>query len=536
MALVITGANVLTMDRQNRCAEAIAVKDGKIVAVGSSNEISKRIGHNTQIQHLHGRTLVPGFVDPHNHFHMTTFQPVSIECSTPPHDTIQSVLETIITATGDVEPGRWITGWGFRTENVKEHRGLLRDELDEIAPDNPLCIMDASVHAAYANSMALQLADIGRETPDPSHGRIRRNSQGEADGTLWEAAMDPVYALSLRALIDYYGDNVTDLVKDNCMRHVAKGITSIGDALVVPEAMELYRRTEALGKLPITIHQMIGGDTFFAPPHKPVKGDTDDGNVSDRLRGGTVKMFMDPVFPSAALIKYHNDGTEERVGERYYTQKEANDIVISAHERGMQVAIHCLGTWSIEQALNSFEAALKKRPVDEPRFRIEHYWFPNLAQIRRTRDLGVIASVQPPFIHTFGSHSHKVASNMGGDVRVFPLKTMLSEGVKVSASSDSPCSEFDPMLGLHAMVTRRTRPDGYRVVPEEAVTPLEGLRMYTIDAAYAMSRENEVGSIEVGKRADLAVLNCDPTSVDVEHIKNIEVDQTYVDGELLYRR
>lgn len=247
-------------------------------------------------------------------------------------------------------------------------------------------------------------------------------------------------------------------------------------------------------------------------------------------------MFMDPVFPSAALIKYHNHGIEERVGELYYTQEEANDIVIGAHARGMQVAIHCLGTWSIEQALNAFETALKTRPVDEPRFRIEHYWFPTLSQIKRTRDLGVVASVQPPFIQTFGNYSDNVATDMGGDVRVFPLKTMLSQGVRISASSDSPCAEFDPMVGLHAMVTRRTHPNGERVVSEEAVTPLEGLRMYTIDAAYAMSRESEVGSIEIGKRADLAVLNYDPTSVDVDHIQDIEVDYTYVDGKLLHRR
>ena len=536
MDLIITGANVLTMDRRDRRAEAVAVRDGKVAAVGTSAEVSELTGPDAEVFDAAGRTVVPGFVDPHNHFSLTTFQPVSVDCSAPPHNSVASVLEAISIAARGAAPGRWITGWGFRTYTVKDNRALGRSELDEAAPDNPVCVMDASVHACYANSAALKLADISRDTPDPVHGQFRRDAGGELDGTLWEAAMDPVHALSLRAQLDYYGDNIADLVRDNCMRHVAKGITSVGDALVVPEAAEMYRRTEALGKLPIVLHQMLGGDTFFAHPERPAKGRIGDGNVSDRLRGGTVKMFMDPVFPSAALTRFHDHGGEEHVGERYYTQEEANDLVISAHERGLQVAIHCLGTWSIEQALNAFEAALKRRPAEEPRFRIEHYWFPTLDQIRRTRSLGVVASVQPPFVHTFGDYARDTAKEMGGDVRVFPLKTMLAEGVTISASSDCPCAVLDPMAGLYAIVTRRARRTGERVVEEEAVTPLEGLRMYTINAAYAMSRESEVGSLEVGKRADMAVLSHDPTAVDPESIRDITVDRTYVEGRLLYQR
>ena len=536
MDLILTGANALTMDPSDLRAEAVAVRDGKIAAVGTSAEVAKLAGPDTEMTHLAGRTLIPGFIDPHNHFHMTTFQRVSVDCSTPPHNTVRGVLEAIAVAVGAAAPGRWVSGWGFRVSGVKENRGLLRDELDEVAPDNPLCIVDASVHAAYANSAALKLAEIGRDTPDPLHGQFHRDVHGEADGTLWEAAMDPVYALSLRAMLDYHGDNATDLVRDNCMRHVAKGITSVGDALVVAEAAELYRHTEALGKLPIVLHQMLGGDTFFAHPEGPAKGHVGDGNISDRLRGGTVKMFMDPAFPSAAFIKFHAHGGEEQIGQPYYTQDEANEIVISAHERGMQVAIHCLGTWSIEQALNAFEAALKRHPAEEPRFRIEHYWFPTLAQIKRSRSLGVVASVQPPFVQTFGQYSKDRAEEMGGDVRVFPMRTMLSEGLTVAASSDCPCAVLDPLAGLYAIVTRRTTPDGERIVPDEAVTPLQGLRMYTLNSAYAMSRESEVGSLEVGKRADMAVLSHDPTAVDPEFIRDITVDLTYVEGRLLYKR
>ena len=150
--------------------------------------------------------------------------------------------------------------------------------------------------------------------------------------------------------------------------------------------------------------------------------------------------------------------------------------------------------------------------------------------------MGVVSVVQPPFIFTGAEASKRKADELGGDVRVHPFKTMLSEGVTVAASSDCPCAPLEPLLGLYSMVTRRTRQAAEPVVPEEGVTPLEGLRMYTANAAYAMSREGEVGSLEVGKRADMVVLSHDPTAVDSDFIRDISVEQTYVDGQLLYER
>ena len=248
-----------------------------------------------------------------------------------------------------------------------------------------------------------------------------------------------------------------------------------------------------------------------------------------------MKMFMDPVFPSAALIRFHPHGGEERIGERYYTQDEADTLTVNAHGRGLQVAIHCLGTWAIEQALNSFEAALRERRAEEPRFRIEHYGFPTPSQMRRAASLGVVPVVQPPFVYTGGDSAVQRAAELGGGVGAHPFRSMLDAGLRVAASSDCPCAPLEPLLGLYSIVTRRTR-DGEPAGPDEAVTPEEGLRMYTANAAYAMSRESEVGSLEVGKRADLLVLSHDPTSIAPEHIREIYVDQTWVDGELVYER
>ena len=275
-----------------------------------------------------------------------------------------------------------------------------------------------------------------------------------------------VHNLSMRDHMDYLGDEVADLVRHNCMKHLAMGITSVGDSLVLPDAAKMYRIADSQGKLPILVHQMLGGDGFFAAPQKPARREVDDGNVSDRLRGGTVKMFMDPFLPKPALMHFHPDGTEERLGGRYYTQDEADALVLDAHSRNLQVAIHCLGTWSVEQALNAFEAAQRQSPREEPRFRIEHFSLPTMAQIKRAKSLGVVASIQPQFVYTYAGPSKVMAEECGGDVRVFPLKTMISEGLVVAASSDAPVRASKPDGGIASYCDprpeRRGRPGGAR--------------------------------------------------------------------------
>jgi predicted amidohydrolase YtcJ len=536
MDLVLMGGNVLTMDSRNSRAEAVAVQAGKLAAVGANAEMTHYIGPDTTVVHLAGRTLIPGFLDPHNHFSLTTFDPVSVDCRTPSHQSLTSLLEAIATAAADAPRGRWIRGWGFRAFLVRENRPLTRWELDEVAPDNPVCVMDGSVHACYANSAALTLAGLDRQTPDPAHGQYLREANGELNGTLWERGMNAIHALSLRAYLDYYEDSVADLVQANCMRHLSYGITSVGDALVTPEVAQMYRLTDAQHKLPMVLHQMLGGTQFFSPPQAAAQGTIETGHVSDRLRGNTVKIFMDPAFPRYALIRYHPCNHEEHLGECYYTQDEVDTLVLSAHRRGMQVAIHCLGNGAVEQALTAFERAQRASPRAEPRFRIEHFTLTTPAQLRRAHSLGVIAVVQPPFVHTRGEAYTGTAQDMGGEVRALAFQSMLAAGVTVAASSDSPCAPVEPLLGLYAMVTRRHRTDGALIGPEEAVTPLDGLQMYTSNAAYAMGRDHEVGTLEPGKRADMVVLSHDPTTVDPDFIRHIAIDGTYVEGHLVPQR
>jgi predicted amidohydrolase YtcJ len=326
---------------------------------------------------------------------------------------------------------------------------------------------------------------------------------------------------------------VAGLVEQNARRHLSHGITSVGDALVMPESAEIYRLTDERGQLPIVIHQMRGGPGFFTAPEDAAGGAFMEDDVSDRLRGGIVKIFMDPVWPSPALEICHPDGTTEPAGDPYYGQEEVDHLVLDAASHGLQVAIHCIGNRAIDQALNAFERALREVPRDDPRYRIEHFAFGTPEQIERSHSLGVIISHQPPFLSLISDYFETLIAETGINAVPLPYRDMLDAGVTVASGSDFPCAPVEPLLGLYSLVGRTAR-NGAQVVAEQALSPLEALRTYTLNSATAMFRDHEVGSIEVGKRADLVVLSHDPTLVDPAYIQEMVVQQTYIDGELQY--
>ena len=533
MELLFTGGRVLTMDGLDRIASGVAVRDGRIVAVGDSADARAAVSPDATHVDLRGRALIPGFCDPHNHFSMTTFEPVSVDCAFPPLSGKQAVLDAIGAAADGTPEGQWIWGLGY---NPAHPNGgwLSKWELDEAAPNNPVLVMEYSYHAAYANSAAMSIGGINEETPDPRGGEIVRNTSGEANGVLWERAMNPVHQATMRSHIDVLGPEViADLVEQNALRHLSHGVTSLGDAVVMPESAEMYRIADERGKLPIVIHQMRGGNGFFAAPEDAAAGAFLQDDVSDRLRGGIVKLFMDPVYPSNALRKCHADGHLEDIGEPYYNQDEVDQLVLNAASHGLQTAIHCLGNRAIEQALNTYERVQREIPRSDARYRIEHFFFADQGQMERAASLGVIISHQPQFLYSIGTGFERFIADAGLTVPPLPYRSFLDAGVTVASGSDFPCAPVEPLLGLHALTSRRTR-EGDIVAPEEVVTPLESLRTQTINSAVAMFRDDEVGSIEVGKRADLVVLSHDPTLVDPEYTREITVQQTYVDGALKY--
>ncbi len=528
MDSLLYNGEVLTMDPANRVAEAVAIRDGKVLATGASVEMRKLVEPSAGSVDLAGRTVCPGFIDGHNHFSIGAFEPQWVDCNTPPLTSVREVVQALSTAARRLEPGRWLRGWGFRMNETSESRPPTRAELDEACPDHPLVLMDGSYHCCYVNSQALALAGIDRHTPDPQSGEIRRDAHGEPDGTLWESAMNRVHSASL---LDYAlrdRESAVAAIEAHCRRHLAVGITGVGDALVLPEMADLYRACAAAGRLPLTVHQIHGGQHFFSHP-TPRLAEERLGDIDQRLRGGAIKMFMDTVWPSPAMDQCDQEGHLRHQGKCFYAPWEADDLIQGTQARDMQSVVHAIGTCAIERTLEAFERALRARPALAPKLRIDHFSYGTQELIKRTAAMGVTVLSQPVFIYTNGERhaSRKTDPNLV----VLPLRSLIEAGVPVAGSSDYPCSLKDPLLGMAAAVTRRTR-RGNVVEPEEAITPLQALRMYTVEAARACGRESEEGSLEPGKRANLVVLAQNPLKVAGDAIAGISVEQTWVDGRV----
>ena len=538
MDLVMLGGRVLTMDPAGRRTEAVAVRDGKIAAVGVNDEIARMAGEGTRVVRLNGRTVTPGFIDPHNHFSMTTFEPVSADMRTPPLRSKREALDAIAATAASTPMGQWIWGQAYNARSLDGTGPLSKQELDEATGDHPVCVMDDSYHALYANSAALTIAGIDRDTPDPHKGWIVRDRAGEPTGFLQERAMDAVHKTTMRSFIDVYGEEVVgDLVQHNARRHLAHGVTSLGDAQTMPESAEMYRIADRQGKLPIAVHQLRGGETFFGVPSRAATGEYGADNVSDRLRGGSIKMYMDPVYPNMGFSKCHDDGDVTPAGEVYYEQDETTDeLVLSAVRNGLQVAIHCIGDRAIEQSLNAFERAIREVPAAaDLRLRLDHFMFPTMAQIKRAADLPIVISQQPAFLYNIGHLFEEGVRDYGIDAEPQSVAAMVDAGATIAAGSDFPCASMAPLDGIAAAVGRR-HVSGRQIAPDQAISAEECIRHYTNGSSYSIFRDSEVGSLEVGKRADMVVLSHDPTGSHPDHIGDINVEQTYVDGALVYER
>lgn len=533
--LMLSGGNILTLGGTRATARALAISDGVIIAVDDSpSALEAFIGPATRIVELGGRTVVPGFVDPHTHFGMTTFEPIAVDCNMPPLRDKRGALDAIAAAAEAAPPGRWILGLGYSARQMDPPQDLTRADLDAVAPKNPVCVVDHSVHSAYANSAAMRLAGV-TAGDEVIGGRVVLDESEQPSGTLWERALNRVYALCVSGLAEAYGEQaIAELVRQNGQRHLAYGITSVGDAAVTPEAAAMYRTAAKHDAIPLTLHEMRTGHGFLAPPHPEEQADLLNVPLPRRLRGGTMKMFMDPVFPRNAGYQFHPDGRKDQLGEPYYKQEEANLLAAEAARRGLQVAIHCLGTWAIDLAMNSIEDAIRNSTREDPRHRLEHFMSPTRAQIARAATLEATVVTQPSFFFQGGERLALRLHDAGIDAPPLPVRTMLNEGVRVAMSSDFPCGPLQPLYGIHSLVSRQTRGQLAAVADTESVTATEALELYTVAGARAMHRDHEVGTIEVGKRADLVVLSHDPGAVDPGQIREIVVEQTYVDGERVY--
>jgi hypothetical protein len=540
--LILTNGNIITLNAKNPKAETIAIKEDKILALGKNNEIEKYKGDKTKIIDLQGKTVLPGLIDAHMHFPLLGMRLKQLYL-----DNTKSVEEALAIISKEVkkaQPGEWITGRGWHTVywNMKEYPD--NSGLNEIAPNNPVFLVGMATHAAWVNDKALQLAGITKDTPNPPGGEIVKNPDtGRPTGILLEKALELV--TKILPSEKYFSTFVEDVKEENIKLSIQTalklGLTEVHDAGVGYNIIKAYKNLLDKDKLNLRLYVMFrvpdGGeilDEYIAQP--PQIG---LGNHKLTLR--CIKVFVDGALGArgAAMLEPYSDSPED-MGMIRNDEEQIFQVVSKSMRAGYQVAMHAIGDRGNRIALNAIERALKDVPTEDQRMRIEHAQILSLEDVPRFAQLGIIASMQP--IHC--------PMDMGfTELRVGPervkgaynWKSLLDSGAAIAGGSDVPAFPVDytnPLWGIYAAATRQDNdgnpPGGW--YPDEKVSRMDALKMYTINAAYAAFEEDIKGSLAPGKLADITVISQDILSIPEREILDTEVLMTIVGGQIVYQK
>ncbi len=512
--LVLRNANVLTMNPLEPYAEAIAIKDEKIVAVGTNWQIKPWIDKQTKVMNLDGKMVVPGFID--THVHMRGFGRSLTRINLRGVDSIREIRQLLRERVQKTPERKWILGGGWDQERFKEERYPTRWDLDEAAPNNPVIFIRVCGHTCVVNSKALAIAGITKDTAAPSGGQIDKDPEtGESTGILRENAMDLVW----NVVPEPSEEELTETCALACQKAVEAGLTSVHWFARSPAEIRILQKLRKEGKLPIRVYLVVPVEFLDCL----MSAGLVTGFGDHMIKIGSIKILVDGSLGArtAALKQPYNDEPSTK-GMMLYSQRSLNRLVLKAHRAGFQLVIHAIGDRAVDMALKALEKALEESPRENSRHRVEHVSVLNASLIQRMKKLGVIASVQPHFVV-----SDFWVEKRLGKARArwtYPFKTLIRKGVLVTGGSDCPVEPVSPLLGIYAAVNRG-------IFPQERITVEEALRIYTINAAYASFEEKIKGSIEAGKLADLVILSGDLRKIEPSKIKDVRVEMTIVGGK-----
>lgn len=525
---------VLTMDNNNSIAEAIVIQDDRIVAVGSTSDIQAHIHDSTVIHDLQGRTLIPGIIDAHGHFPGTGISVISANLSSPPVGnitTIPQLQDRLRERLAKKEPGQWVTGFGYDDTLLAEHRHPTRQELDAVSTEHPIYITHVSGHMGVGNSLALEQSGFTRDTPNPEGGVIVKDENGELTGLLEETASQALafktldisamefYELLNTAVDDYASKGVTTAQSGAVDPMMLKGLYGVSQLGLIPFRLELWPMYDKLGE------QILSGELNL------------DDYTSDKVRSKAVKIVADGSiqgFTGYLSHPYHEPfrGDEDYRGYPNVSREKLTEWVERFHSAGIQMAIHGNGDASIDDIIYAFNQAQKKHPVADPRMILIHSQMARDDQLDEMKRLGITPSFFSAHTYYWGDRHRDIFMGPERAMRMSPSHSAQERDLRFSVHLDSPVVPMDPMLMIWSTVNRLSS-SGQVIGEEERIDPMSALRAVTIDAAWQIFQEDKIGSLEVGKIADLAVLDRSPLD-DPLTIRDIKVDQTYVGGVKIY--
>jgi predicted amidohydrolase YtcJ len=538
-AIYINGT-VITVNDNQPAAEAVAVKAGRILAVGDRATVEALKGEGTQLVDLQGKTLVPGFIDPHGHVFQQGLAAVVADLLPPPDGPIDSIakLQDALRTWGSTPASEglgWIIGNGYDDAMLQEKRHPTRTDLDAVSTEKPVMVFHQSGHFGTLNSKGLELIGITAATPNPAGGVIRRQSGGnEPDGVLEENA----FYLALSKLVKTASINPeapVNMMLKGAETYARYGYTTAQEGRATGAVYEAIREAGATGALPIDVVVYVD---YVANP------DIHTWDVSrtytNRVRLGGGKLCFDgsPQGRTAWLTQPYYQPPEGQPadydGYPVYTDEQAIERVDSAYQHQMQLINHANGDAAIDQFIMAARKAAEKHGPADRRTTLIHGQAVREDQLDAMKELGIFPALFPAHVFYWGDWHREVTLGPERAARISPMRSALDRGMKVTIHTDSPVVLPHATRTIWSAVNRHTRSD-FVLGADQCMTPMEALKAITIWSAYQHFEEDQKGSIEVGKLADFAILSANPLTVDPMTIRDIEVMETIKEGRTIYR-
>ena len=550
--LILVNGTIITVNASDTIAQAVAIQGERIIAVGDTTFIDSLAAPTTQRIDLNGRTVTPGLLDAHAHFSPSQFnRPDSLDLSYPRVKSIQDVQSAIAELAKEVPSGQWIQGRGWDEGKFAERRLITVQDLDEIAPEHPVWLSHTTGHYGVANSAALSLAEIQGKTPDPPSGTIDRDSSGHPTGVLKETAQD---------LVTAWIPPLTEAEMERGIREMARafnaeGMTGVKDPEISDKTWQAYRRVLANDELTVRVFTLWYGGTSIdeareliakrAGMSRPYEANGDDGH--DRLIAGGVKLYADGSGGARTAWMYDDwnvDITGKDEGNRGYPNIDPDTfrrMVGMYHDAGLHTGVHAIGDRAIDLVVDSYAEAIRTNPRHGLRHAIIHCNIPTdhaldvMAALQREVDAGY---PEPSATFTWWI-GDTYAGNFGVRARrLNPFATFQRRGILWANGSDYSVTPFPARYGIWAAMTRQPALRIYGGDPfgrDEAVDVRAALRAVTIWAARQMFLETKIGSIEVGKYADLAVWDRNPYRVSSSDLKEMRCELTVFSGKIVFQ-
>ncbi|KAB7707346.1 amidohydrolase family protein [Bacillus aerolatus] len=541
--LIIKNANIVTLDEKNTAAKSLLVSAGKIVKICSESEPDIQgyiIDSRTQEIDLNGATLLPGFIDTHSHLLMYGEMLNFIDCRSPLNSNIEDILQKVREKAEQTPPGNWIMGWGYDDTLLEEKRHPMRADFDQVSPNHPVFIRHISGHFATVNSKALELAGLTEETQDPPGGFFGRDKAGKLDGVIHEI---PALEKIIPALpVPSEEENIENIAK-GAQVYLAQGITTCTDAGVGLDKgiAELDAHLAAInsGRNPMNMRLMIMN--HLLNEDGPFANYTAEGlqvelkrKSNNKAQLDSAKHFQDGSIQgyTAALRKpYYSDSS--KIGELLNEQQAFNEELLDLHNRGFRIAIHGNGDRAIESNIEALGNAIKSSPRDDHRHRIEHVQTASFEDLQTMKQLGIAASFFINHVYYWGERHRDIFLGPERASRLNPLAEAVDLDLLFTLHSDCPITPISPLFSVWAAANRLTS-KGNVLGENQKIDVLTALKSMTIYGAKLNFEENEKGTIEVGKKADFAVLAQDPLTCPPEDIKDISVAATIIDGKVVW--